>query len=116
MGYREFRDGGIVIGGWPVQFLPVTGALDAEALASAASVEVTLGGQTLTTRVLKPDYLVAKALQVGRMKDYARIAEFLELGIVDPARLTPMLSKFGLHPAWQRFLSARSHAQSPGDR
>src|SRR5262245_46588397 len=35
LGYSQFEEEGILIEGWPVQFLPVTDHLDAEALASA---------------------------------------------------------------------------------
>src|SRR5689334_19116777 len=40
LGYNEFRNEGVVIDGWPVQFLPVANPLDAEALANAIEVEV----------------------------------------------------------------------------
>ena len=39
-GYSEFRKEGLVIEGWPVQFLPAADDLDAEALARAEEVEV----------------------------------------------------------------------------
>src|SRR5208283_3847807 len=78
MGYTEFRSEGVVIGDWPVQFLPVASALDAEALRTAESVEVAIRGQSFKTRILRPEYLVAKALEVGRPKDYTRIAQFVE--------------------------------------
>jgi hypothetical protein len=39
-GYREFKKEGIVIEGWPVQFLPVASDLDAESLAQAVTVEL----------------------------------------------------------------------------
>ena len=42
-GYTEFENEGIVIEGWPVQFLPVANDLDAEGLKQAVEVEVELG-------------------------------------------------------------------------
>lgn len=39
-GYTEFENEGIVIEGWPVQFLPVANDLDAEGLKQAVEVEV----------------------------------------------------------------------------
>jgi len=40
MEYTERTDAGIVIEGWPVQFLPVASPLDEEALAAAVDVEI----------------------------------------------------------------------------
>jgi hypothetical protein len=39
-GYQEHRKEGLVIEGWPVQFLPVASDLDAEALVQAQEVEI----------------------------------------------------------------------------
>src|ERR1700689_638288 len=39
-GYTEFSKEGIVIDGWPVQFLPVASALDAEALTGASNIDL----------------------------------------------------------------------------
>jgi hypothetical protein len=39
-GFESFENEGIVVGGWPVQFIPVTDRLDAEALADAVEVEI----------------------------------------------------------------------------
>jgi hypothetical protein len=83
MGYTEFRDEGIVIGDWPVQFLRVANALDAEALRMARTTDVLIQGPVLRTRVLLPEYLVVKALEVGRPKDYGRIIQFVEDDAVD---------------------------------
>src|SRR5215831_4390072 len=60
-GYVVHRKEGIVIGGWPVQFLPVIDALDAEALAQAQEIEVKFGEieGTAKTRVLRPEHLLA---------------------------------------------------------
>jgi hypothetical protein len=39
-GYDKHREEGIVIEGWPVQFLPVASQLDVEALAQAGNVDI----------------------------------------------------------------------------
>ena len=39
-GYEEFRKKGLVIEGWPVQFIPVASELDSEALAQAQKIEI----------------------------------------------------------------------------
>src|SRR5437016_5768369 len=41
-GYADFRKEGLMVEGWPVQFLPVASELDAEALARAEEVEITI--------------------------------------------------------------------------
>src|SRR5882672_8267002 len=43
-GYAEFKREGVVIEGWPVQFLPVASDLDAESLAQAVAVDIEVGG------------------------------------------------------------------------
>src|ERR1700730_14473235 len=58
-GYEEFRKEGIVIEGWPVQFIPVANDLDAEALASAREVHIDEMGGSVRTRVLSPEHIVA---------------------------------------------------------
>ena len=63
----------IVISGWPVQFLPPSGPL------------------------------VEEALQTGRAKDKARLLQFIEAGVLDPARFQAILTRHGLGAAWKRF-------------
>src|SRR5271166_3082847 len=43
LGYTEFKKEGIVIGGWPVQFLPVANSLDAESLDQAVQAVIPAG-------------------------------------------------------------------------
>ena len=114
MGYAEFRAEGVVIGDWPVQFLPVASALDAEALRTAEQVNVTIQGQSFETRILRPEYLVAKALEVGRPKDHIRVVQFVEEKAVDLARLQDVLQRFGLSREWET-LRRRSGIQREDD-
>jgi hypothetical protein len=67
-GYSEFRKEGLVIEGWPVQFLPVADDLDAEALAQAEEVEIEISPAegSVKSRVLRPQHIVATALRTGR--------------------------------------------------
>lgn len=89
----------IVIGDWPVQFLPPHGALEQEALAEA--VETDFDG--IPTFVLSAEYLVAIALKTGRVKDYARIVMFLEQEAVNMEKLNSILLRHGLVPKWETF-------------
>ncbi|MBL8669564.1 MAG: hypothetical protein JNK11_02825 [Alphaproteobacteria bacterium] len=103
-GYAEHRKEGVVIEGWPVQFLPVADALDREALAEAASAEVARAGKpAVTVRVLRPEHIVAICLRVGRTKDHLRVVQFLEEGRVDLASFADVLRRHGLHQRWQAF-------------
>jgi hypothetical protein len=89
----------IVIGNWPVQFLPAGDDLEKNALTEAVPTEV----EGVRTWVLSAEYLVALALRTGRLKDRTRILEFLERGAVDRQRLRDILSCHGLLSAWEHF-------------
>jgi hypothetical protein len=104
-GYGEHRKEGVVIEGWPVQFLPVANDLDADALAHATELEIQISRTegTVRTRVLRPEHIVAIALRVGRPKDLLRIAQFLEEKAVDPGALGVLLKRHMLGDAWRTF-------------
>jgi hypothetical protein len=89
----------IVIANWPVQFLPVTGELQQEALDQAVQVDV----EGVQTWVLTAEHLVAIALQTGRAKDHARIVQFMESSAVDRDKLNAILTRHGLIQTWERF-------------
>jgi hypothetical protein len=89
----------IVIGGWPVQFLPPTGSLVEEALAQAVETNV----EGTLARVFTAEHLAAIALQTGRAKDKARLLQFIESGALDAARLQAILERHGLADEWQKF-------------
>jgi len=89
----------IVIGGWPVQFLPSTGPLLEEALAQAVQTDV--GGTA--ARVFTGEHLAAIALQTGRAKDKARLLHFVEAGVLDAARFQAILGRHALLDVWQEF-------------
>jgi hypothetical protein len=89
----------IQIEGWPVQFLPATQPLVAEAVREA--LIRTDGG--LTTRIMSAEHLMAIAFQTGRAKDHARLVMFVESGVGDPDRLQFILAHHSLLEAWTRF-------------
>ena len=89
----------IVIGGWPVQFLPPGNALVEEALAQAVETEV----EGVRTRVMTAEHLTAIALQTGRAKDAARVLQFIESGTLDADRLDVILRRHGLVAKWEQF-------------
>ena len=108
-GYTERRAEGIVVEGWPVQFLPVASDLDAEALADATEINLApVGTEPLLVRVLRSEHIVATALKLGRLKDFARVEAFLEQEAVDLDRLKAVLVRFRLMDAWRDFCKKSS--------
>ena len=104
-GYDEYRKEGLLIEGWPVQFLPVGDDLDAEALTQAQDVEIAIGASVgaVKTHVLRPEHLIAISLRVGRPKDAIRIIQFLDAGAVDLERLCDVLARHHLTDMWRAF-------------
>lgn len=89
----------IVIGGWPVQFLPPAGPLGEEALAQAVESDV----DGAPVRVFTAEHLAAIALQTGRAKDKARLLQFIEAGALDATRFQAILVRHSLVHAWEKF-------------
>jgi len=89
----------IIVGDWPVQFLPPRTTLEQEALQNAVEIEV----EGVRTRVLSAEHLVAIALETGRAKDFARIVQFLEQDAIDTGNLRRILMRHGLASKWERF-------------
>lgn len=108
-GYTEFRKEGVLIEGWPVQFLPVANPLDAESLSHAVDIQVEPG---LEIRSLRAEHIVATALKVGRPKDLIRVDQFLAEKAVDLASLQTVLDRHGLREYWSKFC-ARTGTPDP---
>jgi hypothetical protein len=104
-GYSDFRKEGILIEGWAVQFIPVANDLDAEALAAADEIDLEIHPNegSVKTRVLRPEYIVATALRVGRPRDRLRIIQFLEEEAVNIETLCDVMGRYGLGDAWLTF-------------
>jgi hypothetical protein len=96
LGYKGQGEA-INIEGWPVQFLPIFNPLLEEAVEQAKEVRF----QRTKTRVMQAEHLVAIMLQTGRLKDHARIAQFMEHEMVDQKRLADILSRHGLIKKWE---------------
>jgi hypothetical protein len=101
-GYTSWDLEGLAIEGWPVQFLPASSDLDREALAEAATVELDFG-ESVQTRVMSAEHIVATALMVGRPKDYLRINAFLDAEAVDLDLLKEVLHRHDLGSKWTAF-------------
>jgi hypothetical protein len=95
------KDEYIVVGGWPIQFLPPSNELEREAVAESVSTTV----EGVTTWVTSAEHLVAIALSTGRAKDHIRILQFVEQDAVDRGKLQSILERHGLTPKWKQFKS-----------
>jgi hypothetical protein len=93
----EARGESVHVEGLPVQFLPVFNPLTEEAVERA----ITIKFSRVTTRVMRPEHLVAIMLDTGRPKDYLRIGMFLEQGSVDRRSLNAVLKRHGLMKKWE---------------
>ena len=98
-GYSDFVKEGVVVGGVPVQFLPVTPGLSTDAHANALSAEY----EGVPMRVVGLEHLMATMLQVGRPKDISRLLNFVSRGEYDSAKFNGILEKHGLASKWENF-------------
>lgn len=98
LGYKAEKEY-IVIGSWPVQFLPTSNALEEEAVMQAIQTDV----QGTRTWVMTAEHLVAIALRTGRLKDHTRILQFLERRVIDTSKLESILERHELTPKWNEF-------------
>ena len=88
----------LIIGGWPVQFLPASGPLLEEAMSDAQVADV--DGQSV--RIFTAEHLAAIALQTGRTKDKLRVAQFVEWSGFDRPRFTAIVERHGLLAKWRQ--------------
>jgi hypothetical protein len=99
--------GGIVeeeyvrLGEWPVQILPAYKPLVEEAIKNAASVKY----GDIATRIFTPEFLCAIALDTGRLKDYYRVASFIEQRQVNMNKLRGMVKQYGLEDRTKNVLN-----------
>lgn len=111
MGYSERSGAGIVVEGWSVEFLPAASELDEEALREADELAI---GEGIRARVVKPEHLVAKAINVGRLKDLSRVEAFLDQQAVNLAALRLVIERFKLEEAWIAFCARSGRADPLG--
>lgn len=89
----------IVIGGIPVQFIPVYNELTREAVDNA--VEKKYG--KIKTRIFRAEYLAAIMIQTFRPKDKERLAGFIEETEMDGKYLNRVLDSHDLKEKYERF-------------
>ena len=98
-GYTEIRGEAILVEGWPVQFIPVSNALEKEAYLNAT----TLDFEDEPVRVFLAEHLVAIMLKAGRLKDLARVQMFLLQEAVDLEILRDIITRHNLEKQWASF-------------
>lgn len=101
-GFDSFEEEALMIHDLPVQFLTASGALEEEAVREALIVE----WEGHRMRVMRPEYLAAIALTVGRPKDRARMVYLLSLERFDKMRFQEILSRHGLTDRWSEWAAA----------
>jgi hypothetical protein len=102
MGFTEFDEEGLMIHGFPVQFLVASSGLETEAVERALLVE----WDTHRLFVMRPEHLAAIALTVGRPKDRARLVYLAELPGFDRALFGEILTRHRLFERWTQWASA----------
>lgn len=95
----EMKGEYVMIGGWPVQFLPTSAGVLDEALRDAREFDV----ESTPARVFGPMHLAAIALQTGRAKDKLRVVQFREAGFLDAQEFEAILSRHHLLDRWRQF-------------
>lgn len=91
----------ILIEGIPVQFIPAYNELVHEAVEKAMDAHY----KQTKTRVIRPEYLIAIALQTDRAKDRERIIRLLDEATINKSRLMKILERFRLSAKFERFKS-----------
>lgn len=97
-GHALFEDK-VVIGGWPVLFLPPPTGLEEEALHNAVILEE----GDLKLRLISREYLAAIALQTNRAKDRNRLIQMREEGELDIGKFEAIVEAHGLSDQWRKF-------------
>lgn len=97
-GYTEIRGEAIVVEDWPVQFIPVSDALEEEAFLNAT----TLNFEGEPVRVILAEHLVAIMLRTGRVKDMARTEMFFSQESIDTDIFLDIIRRHGLEERWRK--------------
>ncbi len=90
-GYRLEKEL-VIIEGTPVQFIPVYNELIKEAVENAVESMY----KRVKTSILRPEYLLAIALQTNRSKDRERAIQLLNQAKLNSKSLHSLLRKYGL--------------------
>lgn len=98
-GYTETRGEAIVVEDWPLQFIPVSDALQEEAYLNATMLD--FEGEPV--RVVLAEHLLAIMLRTGRVKDLARAEMFFSQESIDRDIFLDIIKRHGLEEKWKDF-------------
>lgn len=101
-GFSEFDEEGILIHGYPVQFICPTPGLEMEAVKMAQ----VMSWNDLDLKIMRPEYLAAIAIKVGRTKDRARLIYLHELPVFDRSSFLKIIEKHQLKDRWESWAQA----------
>ena len=90
-GYSKWTGQFLLIEGYPVDFI-IAKEMEEEAVINA--LRITYEG--IRTRVMRPEYLIAISLSVGRPKDRARVIRILSEAKLNYKLLTDILTRYDL--------------------
>lgn len=102
LGFSEFEEEGLLVHGFPVQFLSASPGLETEAVEAALVAE----WDNHRIRVIRPEYLAAIAITVGRPKDRARLVYLAELPDFHRSLFIDILSRHDLRKRWDEWAGA----------
>lgn len=95
----QWKEQAVVIDGVPVDFILVPSALEEEAVKRAVTKTPARG---MSVRVVRPEYLLAIALRVGRTKDLLKAKMLDASPDLDRRRLKGILARYKLLGAYRR--------------
>jgi len=102
MGFSSFDEEGILIHGYPVQFIVPSPGLETDAVNSAP----TMCWKDFRLKIMSPEFLAAIALKVGRSKDRARLIYLYDLPVFDRSKFQDIIERYDLKERWQSWAKA----------
>jgi hypothetical protein len=105
----------LLVEGVPVRFIPADDSTGLRAEALAQAVEHRYRG-SVTTWILRPEYLAALALATHRPKDYERVYRLLTEAAPDQPALEDLIARYELRPYWDEFVRRYPEAVDAGPR
>ena len=102
LGYHSVEEGiGVLIGDWPVQFLPAFRSVQDEAVVQAEQVAF---GQS-SARIFSAEHLAAELLRSGREKDLLRVINLFRSEEVNVEVFRDIIHRHGLDGKWSELAS-----------
>ena len=98
-GHNKWVEQWIIIDDVPVEFIPAEG-VSKESVENALEVEF----ESIRTKVMRPEYLIALFLKAGRDKDIRKIEMLLKQTKIDMEKLKDILRRYNLFKKFKRFM------------